>query len=634
MPTMLPGMSASFRLFAAALFLALILPVFAAVFAPGFAPTAEAATSEQILAEVKDQARQDAEAGRPMRAQGVAEMYRHNDAKLSTTLISIIYSREYRRLTGQPASGVPVASADEEEEESSSWLAAFREFLAAREDNTVLTWTTALLLVALLVLIFFTRSILVDLGGRGLFAAIALIRRGRTQRRSGRRLLNGYRKVLLRSYGSVRMFRDPDAPMDVVTDYVGLRVRGLPDAEVMKVEDAVRHYRRLLLIGAPGSGKSLLLQRLALHSADPRLSEIADAALPVLLELHRMNGAPMPLRKMIAYKLSFQKVHGADALVNRGLAEGNLLLLLDGLDELSQFDRNHVMVDIKTLLGRFPDVRCVITCRKSAYRNELKGVVDATGELMGFDDKDVDAFLTHWGATRERPDAGPGIAWLREFVAEHPSVRNIASNPMMLNLLAFIRASTQTVNLQTRARYLAEAIDILIARDIGENQRFTADQKFKYLCHIARYLQDGGAREGTDLFSLPRKLAQQEVSTALPRLTKTSEARGLIDEIIKQTSLLWLVAGGDVIKFAHPVLQQYLAAASLIDNQEGLLIRYRSDPDAWRESVKIWCGLVEDPGRVIETVMRLDPPTGVACKAEARSSADGLPPDLIETLMS
>ncbi|MCB1737918.1 MAG: NACHT domain-containing protein [Gammaproteobacteria bacterium] len=620
-------MSPAFRLFTAAFLLALILPVIA----PVFAPSAEAATSAQILAEVKEQARQDAEAGRPMRAQGVAEMYRHNDAKLSTTLISIIYSREYRRLTGEPVGGEPVASADGEEE-SASLFAAFREFLAAREDNTVLTWTTALLLVALLILIFFTRSILVDLGGRALFAAIAMIRRGRTQRRSGRRLLSGYRKVLLRSYGSVRMFRDPGAPMDVVTDYVGLRVRGLPDAEVMKVEDAVRHYRRLLLIGAPGSGKSLLLQRLALHSADPRLSEIADAALPVLLELHRMNGAPMPLRKMIAYKLSFQKVHGADALVNRGLSEGNLLLLLDGLDELSQFDRNHVMVDIKTLLGRFPDVRCVITCRKSAYRNELRGVVDATGELMGFDDADIGNFLTHWGGA-DRPSP-IGVEPLKQFLGEHPTVRNLARSPMMLNLLAFIRASTQTVNVQTRSRYLAEAVDILIARDVGENQRFSADQKFKYLCHIARYLQDGGAREGTDLFSLPRKLAQQEVLTALPRLTKASEARGLIDEIIKQTSLLWLVAGGDVIKFAHPVLQQYLAAASLIDNQEGLLIRYRSDPDAWRESVKIWCGLVDDPGRVIETVMRLDPPTGVACKAEAQSSVDGLPPDLIETLMS
>ncbi|MCB1734370.1 MAG: NACHT domain-containing protein [Gammaproteobacteria bacterium] len=626
-------MSASIRIFISAVVLALFLPVATLV----FAPSAQAATSAQILDEVKNQARQDAEAGRPMRAQGVAEMYRHNDAQLSTTLISIIYSREYRRASGQPVGGADEAKVAEATTEASfgaSFGASFKEFIDTSGDSSVLTWTTAFLLVALLVLIYFTRSILVDLGGRALFAVMALVRRGQTQRRSGRRLLSGYRKVLLRSYGFVRMFRDPKEPMDMVTDYVGLRVRGLPDAEVMEVEDAVRHYRRLLLIGSPGSGKSLLLQRLALHSADPRLSEVADAALPILLELHRMNGAPMPLRKMLAYKLSFQKVRGADALINRGLSEGNLLLLLDGLDELSQFDRNHVLVDIKTLLGRFPDVRCVITCRKSSYRNELRGVVDATGELIGFSDDDIDSFLTHWGSTPENPHAGPGVARLREFFAAHPTVRSLARNPMMLNILAFIRASTQTVNVQTRARYLAEAVDILIARDIGENQRYTPDQKFKFLCHIARYLQDGGAREGTDLFSLPRKLAQQEVSTALPRLTKTSDTRGLIDEIVNQTSLLWLVAGGEVLKFAHPALQQYLAAASLIDNQEGLLIRYRSDPDAWRESVKIWCGLVDDPGRVIETVMRLDPPTGVACKAEAQSSVDGLPPDLIETLMS
>lgn len=619
-------MHASFRTFIFAIALALAVPLVGIA----TAPDAQAATSAQILNEVKRQARDDAAADRPMRASGIADMYRHNDADLSTTLISIIYTREYRRAKGESASGIEEAK--KKIEESSGF--SLGEFLASADTGSAFTWTTAALLVVLLVLIYFTRSILVDLGGRALFTAMSLIRRGQTQRRSGRRLLSGYRKVLRRSYGVVRMFRDPEAPMDVVTDYVGLRVRGLPDADVMEVGDAVRHYRRLLLIGAPGSGKSLLLQRLALHSADPRLTEVANESLPVLLELHRMNGAPMPLRKMLAHKLSFQKVNGADALINRGLSEGTLLLLLDGMDELSQFDRSHVLVDIKTLLGRFPDVRCVITCRKSAYRNELRGVVDATGELMGFDDDDMDSFLTHWGATPENPQAGPGVAWLREFLAAHPTVKNLARNPMMLNILAFIRASTQTLNSQTRARYLAEAVDILISRDAGENQKYTADQKFKFLCHLARFLQDGGAREGTDMFSVPLDIAQQEVATALPRMTKAADARGLIDEIVKQTSLLWLVAGGEVLKFAHPVLQQYLAAASLRDNQEGLLIRYRSDANAWRESVKIWCGLVDDPSRVIETVMRLDPPTGVACKAESQSAVDGLPPNLIDTLMS
>lgn len=610
------------------LILAIVLVVATPLAGIGPIPDAEAATSAQILDEVKQQARDDAAAKRPMRASGIAEMYRHNDAGLSTTLISIIYTREYRRANGESTSTVDEAK---QEIEASSGF-SLSEFIASADTGSAFTWTTAALLVALVVLMYFTRSILADLGGRAVFIALSLFRRSKTQRRSGRRLLSGYRKVLLRSYGQVRMFRDPQAPMDVVTDYVGLRVRGLPDAEVMEVGDAVRHYRRLLLIGAPGSGKSLLLQRLALHSADPRLSEIANESLPVLLELHRMNGAPIPLRKMLAHKLSFQKVNGADALINRGLSEGTLLLLLDGLDELSQFDRSHVLVDIKTLLGRFPDVRCVITCRKSAYQNELRGVVDATGELMGFDNDDIGSFIENWGG---REQANPaGADQLKTFLAEHPTARNLARNPMMLNIIAFIRASTQTVNLQTRARYLAEAVDILIARDAGENQKYTADQKFRFLCHLARFMQDGGAREGTDLFSVPVTIAQQEVATALPKLTKTAEARGLIDEIIKQTSLLWLVAGGEVVKFAHPVLQQYLAAASLLDNQEGLLIRYRSDASAWRESVKIWCGLVKDPSRVIETVMRLDPPTGVACKAESQSSVDGLPPDLIDTLMS
>lgn len=603
---------------------------------------AHAADSAEILQAVKERARQDAESGAAMRAQDVAKTFRHNNAGLSTTLISIIYTREYNRVTGKddaPATGQEPQTKDDAEEGSGFSMPdlSLPEFNVSDSK----AWLTPVLLIALVLLVWFTRSILIDLGGRILALGTALFGGKRSTHRSGRRLLKGYRRILLRSYGVVKLFHRYQQPMDMVRDYQPLKLRGLPDAETMDVDDAVQHYKRLLILGAPGAGKSLVLQRLALRSADTRLVELPGESLPILLQLHRMNGAPMPLRKMLSNRLWNQKVRGADALVNRGLTEGNLMLLLDGLDEVSQYDRHHVLVDIKTLLARFPDVRCVITCRKSAYRNELQGVMDATAELVGFDDTQINQFLAHWANPQEQAEDGEvdplatqSSAELALFLDQNTSIRNLARNPMMLTILAFIRTSTQTVNVQTRSRYIAEACDVLLTRDTGENRKFPAEQKQKLLCHLARMLQDHGAREGADMFSMPKQVAIDEVPSALPRLTKTSEAKAILDEIVEQSGLLWLINQGDTFKFAHPTVQQYFAAASLLTNQEGLVIRYRSDPDAWRESVKFWCGLVDNPDKVIETVMRLEPNTAVACRAEARSAADGLPPDMLDSLVS
>ncbi len=623
------------------LLLALVLISVGWVAAP---ETAQAATSAQILSKVKEQAISDASSGVPMQASKIADHYRHNSAGLSTTLISIIYTREYRNAKGQSLNPKkPTLNLEDSNEPNTNGESFSLPNVSLPNLNSAGV-ITPILLIVLLVIIFFAREILLDMGGRFLAIATSILSMGKVRQRGGRRLLKAYRRVLLRSYSKVKLFRRTNSPMDMVSNYIGLRLRGLPDEETMKFEDAVQHYRRILILGAPGAGKSLALQRLALRSADPRLDELPDEALPILLPLHRMNGAPMPLRKMMAERLRLQKVRGAAALVNRGLLEGNLILLLDGLDEVSQFDRNHVLVDIKTLLGRFPDVRCVITCRKSSYNNELRGVVDATGELMGFNDQDVSTFLHDWAGTPDTekletndvPEPEQHMPCGREllsFINEHHGVRNLASNPMMLNLLAFIRDSTQTLNVTTRFRYLSEATDILLSRDIGENLRYTHEQKFKLLAHMARLLQDRGAREGADLFSMDRKEASLEVASAIPRLTKASDAKALIDEIVSQSGLLWVLNGGNTLKFAHPTLQHYFAAASLKDNAEGLLIRFRSDPGAWRESVKIWCGLVDTPDKVIETVMRLEPATAVACQAEARSAVDGLPPGMLDNLI-
>ena len=75
--------------------------------------------------------------------------------------------------------------------------------------------------------------------------------------------------------------------------------------------------------------------------------------------------------------------------------------------------------------------------------------------------------------------------------------------------------------------------------------------------------------------------------------------------------------------FRHLTLQEYLAARELADHPERLIERYRSDPAAWREVVKLWCGgAIRDCTGVVKEVIRFgelhDQVLALECVADAR----------------
>ncbi|MGW7094541.1 NACHT domain-containing protein [Streptomyces sp. NPDC054874] len=153
---------------------------------------------------------------------------------------------------------------------------------------------------------------------------------------------------------------------------------GLPD-----------HERRLAVIGAPGTGKSLLAKELA-RSLASRHGREAAGGVPVLLSLSSWNGPPdresprseafhLAFRRWLVQQVS-QTYGQHPALVDEALTDDSVLVLdgldeldptLDGLDELDSPEararpRAVALLSYLTMnQARFRNV--VITCRKDVY---------------------------------------------------------------------------------------------------------------------------------------------------------------------------------------------------------------------------------------------------------------------------
>ena len=138
----------------------------------------------------------------------------------------------------------------------------------------------------------------------------------------------------------------------------------------LRPESVLSRNRRALVIGNAGSGKTTLLQWLAVRSAlgdfSSSLAEWNDAV-PFFIPLRRyVNGTlpapeqfPLAVGRNVAHEMPGGWVHGL-------LRDGRALVLIDGVDEMPEGQREHVRSWLGGLIGDFPNARYVVTSRPTA----------------------------------------------------------------------------------------------------------------------------------------------------------------------------------------------------------------------------------------------------------------------------
>jgi formylglycine-generating enzyme required for sulfatase activity len=427
----------------------------------------------------------------------------------------------------------------------------------------------------------------------------------------------------------------------------------------LTISAALRRYRRLVIIGDPGCGKTTLLSYLTLTYArafrqgddtvQARLSLEEGDHLPIFLPLRDlgqhlrrenpnpgMDGPALMLAYLRAYYLA-QNICLPEDFFNAALESGKAVILLDGMDELADLAlRQRTARLIEKFAGRYPKCRFVITSRVVGYDGAARvGAEFGLAKVRDFSPAEVRQFIRDWTRVVETTLAGSDSAEVLRLADEqsekligaidtNPRVAELAVNPLLLTVIALVHRYRAQLP-ERRSELYEEAIEVLL----GHWDESKGMDKATEVAGITQKLDGGDRRsllEPVALWMHEHKRREIERDELRPLLLPTFQnlagtpalaAKALDDflRVINERSGLLIERGTGVYGFAHLTFQEYLAARALADRVDALAFTLKVLPDPWwREVILLQAGYLSGQGKrrvseLIAAIMNADPKT-------------------------
>jgi len=393
------------------------------------------------------------------------------------------------------------------------------------------------------------------------------------------------------------------------------------------IDDALNRETALVILGDPGAGKSTLLKHLALH-----LARTQDGPLPILLPLNAYAEAlqreEVGLQTYLAryYAARRKKLAGIEALFDAALAQGQAVVLLDGLDEV-QARRLYFNQLVEDFVSAYSDKRAhperagnrfVLTSRVVGYRDApLSGATWSVYTLTDWGREEMARFAAQWALAFEvathgdTPEARAAAERERQdllaAIVPGSGIERLASNPLLLTIMALIKRQRVTLP-RERVRLYELYLETLISawnraraldrRPVGPQVNYL--DTVQVLAPLGLWLREENptaglvSREQIEGWLIEYYRREWDEAPGPAR----QHARAFLDGVRRYSNLL-VERGQGQYGFLHLTFEEMLAAKgiALLEDQEGLpaamdtICQHWLDP-AWRETLLLTVGVL------------------------------------------
>jgi thiol-disulfide isomerase/thioredoxin len=365
--------------------------------------------------------------------------------------------------------------------------------------------------------------------------------------------------------------------------------------EAKKIDgiQVANEQKYLMILGAPGAGKSTFLRKIGLEAIKGKSGQIQRKCIPILIELKQFTNIDINIYELIKQEFIAINLPFSEEFLAEGLEKGKLLILLDGLDEVPNINFNFAIKKIKKFVNKYHQNCFIISCRTAAYRNKFKDFKEFV--IADFDDKQIQQFINNWFYSAvDRKLCTAEKCW--NIIKGEKATKELARTPLLLTFLCLEYDESQDLP-KKRATLYGNALDILLRRWASE-KRLPTDQVYRQLgidlekIMLSEIAYDNFVSDKL-FFSQPEVLNKiRKFLASNDNAPKNLDAGKVLDAITIEQGIL-VERARDVYLFSHLTLQEYLTAQYIDDRRliEKLVTEHLTDK-RWKEVFLLVAGVM------------------------------------------
>lgn len=332
----------------------------------------------------------------------------------------------------------------------------------------------------------------------------------------------------------------------------------------------VNKFPKFVLLGKPGAGKTTFLKRCVLYALEGQFDK---EVIPVFISLKQFSdvtsfqGKWKPGKKLIEFiidQFELANSEDADHFIDYLLEKGRFLILLDGLDEVSEGKKDIVIQEIKNLSSKYRNNQFILSCRIAAYNALFEGFTDV--EMADFGEKEIQKFIKSWFPTDTKTREN---CW--KELNQQKTIKELAKTPLLLTMLCITYDAANHFPLSKSELY-DEAITALLktwdsTRRIRRSEVYQSLSLSKKEALLSKIAFE--AFENNQYFIKKRWLENKigDYIINIPYVEKEKleiDQKAVLQSIIANHGLI-VPRANNIYSFSHLSFQEYFTAKYLVD---------------------------------------------------------------------
>jgi len=377
------------------------------------------------------------------------------------------------------------------------------------------------------------------------------------------------------------------------------------DESIVPFHSFFEQENKLVIVGGPGSGKSILVKYLSIVSTKNSgvLSQygLKENSLFITVSLPSLISQNIGMRDFVLRNL--KKEYPEDVKVENALTEkttlGEVVFVFEGIDDIPKSRWNEVFTAINDFSKRMGvENKYIVVARSFYYQNSFCDFRIAY--IQSFDLNDVEQYAKSIfkasGLTNQQ--ALEGALKFKNLVAKNPDLLNLTENPLFLSIMVILFSRNRELpnkRIELFNIYLNDLIDsskCLNGANTDYEQgsdSFSRDNIVKILAYVSYNLIKNNIKDGLITESLIKNYEKKfyEKKANYSNWEASLHMQTFFDKVMKQLGLFEKVSSSNTYVFGQSSMKEYLAALHICHDLEEFANRGQSGRVRYKEIVDL-----------------------------------------------